>query len=80
MLRSVGAKAQSALIYAGLGAAWLVILVLAAHLLNLRATRTLLPEDIWVWGSACILFVVWIVPLSFAHKHVMKRLRQRTRL
>jgi hypothetical protein len=74
MLRSVGAKAQSALIYAGLGAAWLVILVLAAHLLNLRATRVLLPEDVWVWGSAVILFVVWLVPLSIAHKRVLKRI------
>lgn len=74
MLRRLQTMAISGLIFIGLGLAWMIVILLVATLLNVRALHRVMPEDIYIWGGTAVLFLVWMIPLSYAHKRVMKRL------
>lgn len=73
MLRRFGRFCLSQLIFLGIGILWLLILVLIAHFLNVRAAQALLPGEAWVWTASAVLIVAWFFPVDYFHKRVMKR-------
>jgi len=77
MLRMLGMKLLSLLIYTGLLPLWFMTLAAVFYALNLRATRVFVAEEVWVGGMTIFGFFALMIPVEIMHRRIMKRLKRK---